>query len=311
VGQAPARRSSNRPQPSRPFGLHLRNGSPVYALVQVYNGAHVRISGIEVRGPLPCGLVTGVIAHGGATLEFTDATVSDMFPTATDCAGPTAGRAVAFGLPPFIDVDGVQGSNAFGRVSHVTVDGYLTEGMTAIGARPNGLTNVTFADNVVRGETPNVPTEQFGINAIFGAVARITGNTIVGAVCTLDGCGGDPILEFQSVGIEAGFASSGTRIRDNYITGADVGIYQLFSPDCCGIADNSLADNRFFGIIIQDGDGSTDSNIITSGQTGIGVVADAANTTGVLHGDIITGMSLAPVRELQCCGFTATAIVGP
>lgn len=44
-------------------------------------------------------------------------------------------------------------------------------------------------------------------------------------------------------------------------------------------------------------------------QVGIGVVAGGADTTGVLRGDQINGTTVAPVREIQCCGFTATAIV--
>jgi hypothetical protein len=34
-----------------------------------------------------------------------------------------------------------------------------------------------------------------------------------------------------------------------------------------------------------------------------------ADTVGVLRGDHISGTTVAPVREIQCCGFTATAIV--
>jgi hypothetical protein len=61
--------------------------------------------------------------------------------------------------------------------------------------------------------------------------------------------------------------------------------------------------------VIQDGDATTSSNTIRGGQVGIGVVADFVDTTGVLRGDRITGPTVAPVREIECCGFTATAIV--
>jgi parallel beta-helix repeat protein len=132
---------------------------------------------------------------------------------------------------------------------------------------------------------------------------------VSGGVCTIPGCGPDPITEFQSMGIEVGGAPAATRISDNHVSGADVGVYQLGSPNCCQISDNTLQDNRFFGIVIQDGDGTTSENTISGGQIGIGVVADAVDTVGVLRGDHITGTTVAPVREIQCCGFTATAIV--
>jgi hypothetical protein len=61
--------------------------------------------------------------------------------------------------------------------------------------------------------------------------------------------------------------------------------------------------------VIQDGDGETRQNRISGGQTGIGVVADAVDTVDVLRGDHISGTTIAPVREIECCWFTATAIV--
>ena len=61
--------------------------------------------------------------------------------------------------------------------------------------------------------------------------------------------------------------------------------------------------------VIQDGNGETLGNTISGGQVGIGVVADAVDTVGVLRGDSITGTTVAYVREIDCCGFTATAIV--
>jgi parallel beta-helix repeat protein len=293
------------------FGLNLLNGLPIAALVLVGHGAHVSISGLEVRGPLPCAPVNGVLVIHGATLNLSDARVDDIEPATPDCGVPPSGRAVVYGLPPFIVVDGQHGSNAFGRVSNVVVDDYLTEGLTATGAFTGVPTYVTFADNVVNPGSPPIAADQFGINIRYGATATIAGNTVTGAVCTFGVCGADPILEAQSGGILVASAAPGTTIAANHVTNADIGVYQLSSPGCCRISDNVLSDNRYFGIVIQDGNGSTDSNTITGGQTGIGVVADAVDTTGVLRGDIITGTSLAPVRELQCCGFTATAIVSP
>ena len=38
-------------------------------------------------------------------------------------------------------------------------------------------------------------------------------------------------------------------------------------------------------------------------------VADFIDTTATLTGDRITGTTVAPVKEIDCCGVTATAIV--
>jgi len=93
------------------------------------------------------------------------------------------------------------------------------------------------------------------------------------------------------------------------VSGNDVGVYQVASPSCCTISQNTVESNRFFGIVIQDGDGTTSQNTIIGGQVGIGVVADAVDTAAVSRGDRIAGTTVAPVREIECCGFTATAIV--
>jgi parallel beta-helix repeat protein len=92
-------------------------------------------------------------------------------------------------------------------------------------------------------------------------------------------------------------------------TGADVGVYQVLSPNCCRIGENTLMDIRYFGIVIQDSDGETRHNTIRGGQISIGVLAGGANTTAVLRGDEITEESLALVQEIECCGFTAIAII--
>lgn len=52
----------------------------------------------------------------------------------------------------------------------------------------------------------------------------------------------------------------------------------------------------------------TDTNTITGGQIGIGVVADAADTTGRLRGDDTAGTSDAPVGAIERCEYTAMAI---
>ena len=41
-----------------PFGLNLRNGRPVVAVVRIGNGVRVRVSDVGVAGPVPCGLVS-------------------------------------------------------------------------------------------------------------------------------------------------------------------------------------------------------------------------------------------------------------
>jgi parallel beta-helix repeat protein len=292
------------------FAVDVR-GNPLYAIVRVAHGAHVRMSGLTVSGPDPCGFVIGVVAVQAATLQLTDARVSDIVPTTTTCT-QAAGRSVQFGLGDRAIIDGQRGTSASGRVTGVVVDGFLDNGLFAVAPYPpfgTTTSTVKFADNVVTAGAVQYPTEQFGIHVFLNATAQVTGNTVSGGVCTIPGCGPDPIFEFQAMGIVVDSSVPGSTIADNNVSGSDVGVYQIFSPDCCKISGNTLTDNRYFGIVIQDGDGETLGNTISGGQVGIGVVADAVDTVGVLRGDTISGTTVAPVREIQCCGFTATAIV--
>ena len=291
-----------------PYAVNLRNGAALSAIVRVGQGAHVRMSGLTVTGPIPCGLVTGVEAMQAATLDLSNSQVSDIVEDAS-CADPQTARSVIFGLPPYILVDGAHGSTAFGRVSNIAIDNYQDVGLGAIGPFGVPPTSVTFTNNVITSHNPPIPTEQSGISVALGAKAQITGNTVRGAACTIDGCGADPITEIQSAGVIVAALGPGSAISGNQISGADIGVYQLAAPNCCTISDNTLMNNRFFGIAVQDGDGTTRDNTITGGQVGIGVIADTDDTTALLHGDHITATTIAPIRELQCCGYTATAIV--
>jgi parallel beta-helix repeat protein len=292
-----------------PFAVDLPTGHPESAIVRIGHGAQVRMSGFTVAGPTPCGPVSGVVALQGADLQLSDSRVSGLRPDPATCpASQASTHSIVFGLPPRIQADGQRGSTASGRVTHVMVDHYQSVGINVSGPLGGPPSRVTVADNLVTGGA-ELATEQLGIVVEAGAVARVTGNTVSGGVCTIPGCGSDPISQFQSMGILVAVAPTGTTVADNHISGNDVGIYQIASPDCCTISENSLDHNRFFGIVIQDGDGTTSQNSITGGQIGIGVVADATDTEAVSRGDHITGTTVAPVREIQCCGFAATAIV--
>jgi len=290
-----------------PYAVDAFTGTPLTAIVRVAHGAQVQILGLTVSGPVPCGFSGGVVAVQSATLELTQARVTDIQP-ATACSSAT-GRSVQFGLGDRAIIDGVHGSNANGRVTNVVIDGFLSAGLVAVASFSGPPTSVTFADNVITAGVPLLPTEQLGIVIFLNAAAKVTGNTISGGVCTIPGCGRDPITEFQSMGIVVGPGGDGSSFSDNHISGADVGIYQVFGPHCCTISGNTLTDNRYFGIVIQDGDGTTDQNTIIGGEVGIAVVADGEDTTGILRGDKIKGTSVMPVQEIDCCGFKATAIV--
>jgi parallel beta-helix repeat protein len=299
------------PRTLAPYATNVNNGNPLFAIVRVAHGAQVRMSGLTVSGPDPCGIVSGVAVLQAANLELTDARVNNMVPATTAC-DEAQGYGVQFGVYDSALIDGQRGSSASGRVSGVVVDGFLTSGLIAVAPYPPfgaTTTKVTFANNVVTPGVVQYPSAPNPIWVRLNATAQVTGNTVSGGVCRVAGCGPDPISQFQSAGILFESSVPGSTATDNNVSDSDIGIYDVFSPDCCKISGNRLTNNSYFGIAIQDGNGSTLNNTISGGQVGIGVIADAVDTVGVLRGDSITGATVAPVRQIDCCGFNATAII--
>jgi parallel beta-helix repeat protein len=176
------------------------------------------------------------------------------------------------------------------------------------GPDTGGLSRVAIASSTITGGF-EIPSFQVGLWLDVGAAVQVRGNTISSNRCGGPGCGADPVNEGQGIGVLLLSTSDAMQIEHNEIVGNDVGITQVFSPNCCRIRNNALLDNRYFGIVIQDGDGATEGNRISGGQVGIGVVADAVDTTAVLRRDRITGTTEAPVREIECCGASARAVV--
>jgi hypothetical protein len=294
------------------FALHLPSGRSLGAVVRVGDGAQVRISGVTVSGPVPCDMeVSGVQAVEEAALRLTDSRVTGIHPDPDTCPPEqAAGRGVVVGLPSHIAMDGEDGSTAYGTVRDVDVGGYGHAGLSVAGPVGGPPSRAKFARDWVTGGSP-IRTFQFGMHVGDEAVAHVTHNHVSGNVCTQPGCGPDPFADIQSAGILVEVSGTGTEVSHNAFSDNDVGVYQIASPGCCEIRHNILGDNRFFGIAIQDGDGATLANRIRGGEVGIGVIAGGADTVGRLRHDRIHGTSVAPVKEIECCGFTATAITNP
>jgi parallel beta-helix repeat protein len=311
---------------TKDFATHLPDGFRLSAVMRITDGAHVNLSGVTVAGPIPCKMeFSGIQVLKNATLNLSDSRVTRL--RAEGCASPpeAKGRGVVYGLPPHIETDdGERGSTAHGTVTNVAVDRYRAAGITVTGPsvappdNPDGFpSTATISHNTITGGADFPILGQSGIQVVAGAKARVKGNTISSNVC-IDPrvpslCGRDPINQAQSTGIFVLSGEPGTEISQNRVSDNDVGVYLGVylepSPNCCTISENILQNNRFFGIVIQDGDGTTSHNTIRGGEVGIGVVADLVDTVGVLRGDEISGTSVQPIQEIECCGFEATAQV--
>jgi Right handed beta helix region len=212
-----------------------------------------------------------------------------------------SGAAVRFGL--FGQTTG------HGSIQHVLIDDYQAQGVGVY----NLGSAATIANNVITGVGRSTTVEQVGIEVVNGAAAIITNNTVSANMCdSVDlQCGPDPMSQFQSVGIGVTLGGASATIGSNDVSSNDVGVYLAAAPACCIVSSNRVFDNRFFGLIIQDGSNSASHDRISGGRVGVAVVADSVNTVGTFRNESISATSLAPVQELSCCGFTATAVVQP
>jgi parallel beta-helix repeat protein len=289
--------------------------TPLGAVVRIANGAKVRMFGFTVTGPVPCAVhAQGIAVMGGARLTLAESHVTPMLPEPQPSLC-NASSGIRIGLSTAFRVGSQLGSTGHGKITDVIVDRYLGNGIAVAGPPGGAASTATISHSVVLGDTSFVAQspEGFtvsheGITIRQNAVARVTENIVAGNTCTAFFCGPDPLIDFQSSGIlaqEVGARS--VEILNNHVFGNDTGIYQDASPHCCMISGNHVSNNRFFGIAIQDGDGATSENTITGGRVGIAVIAGTADTVGVLQGDRIRRASIAPVQEVECCGFKATA----
>jgi parallel beta-helix repeat protein len=294
------------------FADHLVTKLPVVAIVRITDSADVKMSGFTVTGPTPCGIEGGGIrVVKAATLELSDTHVTRMQTEDGTCTPDRDHtRGIVIGLPPVILLDGAFGTIGHGIITEVVIDGYRQAGITVAGPPGGTPSTASLSHNLITGGALIPIDGQTGIHLAGAALAQVRQNKVRGNVCTHPVCGPDPLNQVQSLGILAALVGEdGSEISENQVSDNDIGIYQFASPHCCTIRENRVRNNRFFGIVIQDGDGTTSENTISGGQVGIAVVASFEDTVGVLRGDTITGASEEPIREIECCGFTATAIV--
>jgi parallel beta-helix repeat protein len=301
------------PSTLAPFAVNTFDNSPVAPIVRITDGASVKISGFTVSGPTPCYGVPGIAVVKNATLDLSRSRVTLIWPADPNCLGTAGFRSsgVIVGLPFFVLINGEQdgGTTGHATISGVTVDRYLSTGIAVLGPFQGPPSTAEISDNAITGGTSFAVSGQAGVTVSFASVARVIRNRISGTVCTDAVCGPDPFNEFQSAGIGINSSPAGTVIADNVVSDNDVGIYLFGGADCCHTRANKATDNRFFGIIIQDGDNTVSHNHISGGEVGIGVIASFVDTVGTSKHDKITRTSIAPVTELSCCGVTATAVV--
>lgn len=267
------------------------------SIVEIYDAAVVSMTGFTVNGPGGCPN-WGIAVIGGASLDLSFTTIGHIHDTSISGCSVDRGTAIIVGLPS---------ENQFGdaKISNVTITDYSSHAIAIMG---NNST-ARILENSITGYGEPDGIGQVGVLVYGGAAARIRGNRISNNICNdpVD-CGPDPVNQAQSVGIFAYNAGAPTEIEDNTVFRNDVGIYLYASNGCRTLSHNTLINNRFFGIVIQNGINTSSHNTINGGAVGEAVVADSSDSIGTFQHDTITETTSSETQEIAYSGFTARAI---
>ena len=130
---------------------------------------------------------------------------------------------------------------------------------------------------------------QIGILVESGAKGIITNNEVRGNICNiLPDCGPNFFTQFQGYGIIVDSAP-GSIVSNNYVSNNDIGIGVFGTSGCCIVDYNKLIDNRFFGIVVNDGEHTISNTKIFGGNVGVAAIASSANTVAILDNVKIIG----------------------
>jgi nitrous oxidase accessory protein NosD len=268
------------------------------SIVEIHGGAAVAMSRLTVSGPgsgtcAVGALGAGIRVLGGGHLDLGFARVSHIQDT------PIA--------PCFHSASGILVGNfpvgtGSATVHDSTISDYQGSGIVIL----NEGSTATISHNVVAGPALSADVSTDGIEFVLGATGTVSHNVVSGNRCVpLDpDCGPDFFTEFQHAGIVGG--GEGTVISHNLVYDNQVGIYV---GGAAALDHNTLSNNSYFGLALQDGSFTASHDSISGGTGGVAVIASFVDTLAVLDHVKIARTSGAPVQEFECCGFTATAIV--
>ena len=261
-------------------------------IIEVNNEAKVSIKGFTITGPegTDCDTLVGISILDNGSINLKSVVIK----------GCTQ-NAILIGAVEFFP-GGPQVGHA--TITKTFITDYREHGVFALGS---GST-LTMSYNKVVGSAPDA-LGIIGILFVLGATGTITHNEVSENICNIpDICGTDYFTQFQAFGIVADSAGADSVISKNYISNNDAGIGVVRESGCCIIDYNKLTDNRFFGILIQDGEHTISNTKIFGGKVGAAAIAITANTTATLDSVKIVDAEI-PVQALSTGNLTAAVNV--
>jgi Right handed beta helix region len=269
--------------------------------ISVCTSGKVSIRGLTIEALAPiatcAGALNGINVGGGAELNASSDTIIGASTTLDADKGCQKGIAV------------LVGSHKAAVVGHAllkndTISSYQKNGPTVVGV---GST-MKVINTTVTGEGPSPWTAQNGVEVAFGGQGTVRGSTITGNECELAGICSSSDLENQADGVLFYQAAAKSGVIGSTISDNDLGVYYSSgsatepSSSQVKIVSNQLTDNRYEGILLEEGKASIVSDTITgTGELGIAILQasfQASASESMANKSTIEGMSVAAVGVL-------------
>ena len=258
-------------------------------IVEVNNGAEVTMKGFAIKGieDTNCDGLLGISVFGDATLKLDSAVIKDC-----------TFRSV------FVGTLFVPGQSGHAIITNTVITDYQNTGVFVVGHD----STLKMSYNKVVGSAPEV-VGIIGIQVAANATGTITNNEVSENICEIPNtCGLEWFNQIQAFGIVSDSAGEGSVIANNYITNNDAGISVAVQSGCCIVDQNTLKDNRFFGIVIEDIEHIVSNTKIFGGKVGVAAAATFGNTTATLdHVKIIDAET--PIQALSSSNLTVVVNV--
>ena len=199
--------------------------------------------------------------------------------------------------------DGPQTGHA--TITRTNVNGYQDQGIIA--RAPGTTLTVSYSTITAAEESPF--DGQGGITEFSGAKVNIHHNKISRNLCDNPACGPDFLTQLQGFGILVDSAAAGSVISYNDISDNDVGVAISLNSGCCKVDHNILKDNRFFGLVVIDGEHTISTTKISGGNVGVLAAAFSVDTVAML--DRVTIVGTTTLTQELSVGATAEVVFAP
>jgi parallel beta-helix repeat protein len=280
------------------------SGNAEAAIILVSDTTQVTITKLTINGSLASSSINngcsppsyeGVL-FSGASGSLTNSEIANLYQASPSLYGCQSNAADA------VLVQTPSGGASSVSVTGNTVTNYQKNG---IACKDPG-SNCTIEGNTVSplaavtGATGDAAN---GVEVAYGAVSTVSDNTISGNECNVSVCGPNLVNQTQSAGILTYQSGAGTVVQGNTVSGNDIGIATV--GDAVTSMDNGLQNNRYEGLLLNDGTYIASGNAVSGSMIGIAVVSDgfvSNPTLATLTGNSLTGSSTSPVQVVAFYG---------